>query len=119
MIDIDPVVGQQERPRRSARSSATVADVLEDLHPRVEGAEQASKVDKAALKPSGGGRSRSGVRATASPTRQRKDVIMPQYAIERLYALTRDKRCLHHDRGRPASDVGGAVLQASRSRTAG
>ena len=43
--------------------------------------------------------------------RARKDLIKPQYALERLYALTQGSRPLHHDRGRPAPDVGGAVLQ--------
>ena len=38
------------------------------------------------------------------------DVIMPQYAIERLYDAHQGSRRLHHHRGRPAPDVGGAVL---------
>ena len=38
-------------------------------------------------------------------------VIKPQYAIERLYAADARPRHLHHHRGRPAPDVGGAVLQ--------
>ena len=40
-----------------------------------------------------------------------RDVIMPQYALQRLYELTKDKRHLHHDRSRPAPDVGGAALR--------
>ena len=39
-----------------------------------------------------------------------KTLIKPQYAIERLYALTRDRGRLHHDGSRPAPDVGRAVL---------
>ena len=48
-------------------------------------------------------------------------IIKPQYAIQRLYELTRAirPRHLHHHRGRPAPDVGGAVFPASTSRTAG
>jgi acetolactate synthase-1/2/3 large subunit len=42
-------------------------------------------------------------------------VIKPQYAIERLYALTRERDTLHHDRGRPAPDVGGPVLPFRRA----
>ncbi len=38
------------------------------------------------------------------------DVIMPQYAVQRLYRGRREgPRHLHHHRGRPASDVGGAA----------
>ncbi len=36
-------------------------------------------------------------------------VIKPQYALQRLEALTKGHGPLHHHRGRPASDVGGAV----------
>ena len=39
------------------------------------------------------------------------DIIMPQYAIQRLYELTHEPRHLHHHRSRPAPDVGGAVLR--------
>ena len=44
-----------------------------------------------------------------------------QAAIRHPAALRADQgpRHLHHHRGRPAPDVGGAVLSASRSRTAG
>ena len=42
--------------------------------------------------------------------RASKTLIKPQYAIERLYELTKDQRRLHHHRSRPAPDVGGAVL---------
>ena len=45
-----------------------------------------------------------------------KTVIKPQYAIDRLYALTRGPRRLHHDRSGPASDVGGAALQVRRAQ---
>ena len=40
----------------------------------------------------GGARSRAGARATAcATTRAARDLIKPQYALERLYALTRDR----------------------------
>ncbi len=39
-----------------------------------------------------------------------KEVIKPQYAVQRLYELTKTARHLHHDRSRSASDVGGAAL---------
>ena len=48
-------------------------------------------------------------------------IIKPQYAIQRLYELTRSvtQGHLHHHRGRPAPDVGGAALPVSSSRTTG
>ncbi len=46
-------------------------------------------------------------------------IIKPQYALQRLEALTEGPRPLYHDRGRPAPDVGGAVSWLRRSRTAG
>ena len=48
-----------------------------------------------------------------------EDIIMPQYAIQRLYELTKEPQDLHHHRGRAAPDVGGPVLRLSKSRTAG
>ena len=42
-------------------------------------------------------------------------VIKPQYALERLEALTKRPRPLHHHRGRPAPDVGGAVPRLRRA----
>ena len=47
------------------------------------------------------------------------DVIKPQYAHPAALRADQGPRHLHHHRGRPAPDVGGAVLSASRSRTAG
>ena len=41
--------------------------------------------------PSGGSRSTSGARAIASPTGSRTQTIKPQYAIQRLYELTKDR----------------------------
>ena len=38
------------------------------------------------------------------------DVIKPQYAVQRLYELTKGRDTVHHDRSRSASDVGGATL---------
>ena len=43
--------------------------------------------------------------------KKNSDIILPQYAIERLFELTRGARHLHHHRSRPAPDVGGAVLR--------
>ena len=44
----------------------------------------------------------------------RDDAILPQYAIQRLWQILRDRGQLdehdHHHRRRPASDVGGAVF---------
>ena len=40
---------------------------------------------------SGGSRSTTGGRANRSPTRTRTTIIKPQYAIERLYAATKDR----------------------------
>jgi acetolactate synthase-1/2/3 large subunit len=48
------------------------------------------KTDKAALK-SWWGRSTSGGRVDSLAYRANKDVIMPQYAIQRLYELTKDR----------------------------
>ena len=45
-----------------------------------------------------------------------RGVIKPQYAIERLYEHTLGRDVLRHDRGRPASDVGGAVLQIRKAQ---
>ncbi len=42
---------------------------------------------------------------------KRKDEIMPQHAIQRLYRADSRQGSDHHDRGRPAPDVGGAVLR--------
>ena len=39
-----------------------------------------------------------------------RDVIMPQYAVRAALRADQGPRHLHHDRGRPAPDVGGAVL---------
>ena len=39
------------------------------------------------------------------------EAIMPQYAIERLHALTRGHDTYITTRGRPTSDVGGAILR--------
>ena len=39
----------------------------------------------------GGSRSTSGARASRSPTRTRTTIIKPQYAIQRLYELTKDR----------------------------
>ena len=42
--------------------------------------------------------------------RKSDTTIKPQYAIERLYELTKGAQDLHHHRSRPASDVGGAAF---------
>ena len=41
--------------------------------------------------PTGGSRSTSGARASRSPTGTRTSIIKPQYAIQRLYELTKDR----------------------------
>ncbi len=45
----------------------------------------------------------------------RRDLIKPQYALERLYRADRGPRPLHHHRGRPAPDVGGAIPEIRRA----
>ena len=52
---------------------------------------QAPQLDKAALADVVEARSRAGGRATASATATSKDVIKPQYAMQRLYELTKDR----------------------------
>ena len=44
------------------------------------------------------------------------DVIMPQYAVQRLYAADQGPRHLHHHRGRPAPDVGGPALRLREAK---
>ena len=61
-----------------------------------------------------GGRSKS-----LSVQANRDDVIMPQYAVAAALRVDQGPRRLHHHRGRPASDVGGAASTISKSRTAG
>ena len=48
------------------------------------------QVDKAALA-GGGSRSTAGASASASPTARPKTMIKPQYAVQRLYELTKDR----------------------------
>jgi acetolactate synthase-1/2/3 large subunit len=45
---------------------------------------------------------------------ENQSTIAPQYAIERLFELTRDRDPDHQHRGRPAPDVGGAVFPLLR-----
>ena len=44
-------------------------------------------------------------------------LIKPQYAVDRLYELTKGTRRLHHHRSRPAPDVGGAALQVRAAQS--
>ena len=55
-------------------------------------------------------RAKDSLRFTQDMTRG--GIIKPQYAIQRLYEITRARAqgSLHHHRGRPAPDVGGAAL---------
>ena len=75
---------------------------------------KAPVLDKAALK--GWWKQIEGWRGKKSLAyKNSKDMIMPQYACQRLYELDEGSRHLHHDRGRPASDVGGAVPSLRRT----
>jgi acetolactate synthase-1/2/3 large subunit len=56
-------------------------------------------------------RSPAGARAIRSPTRRTTTSSCRNTRSERLFALTKASRHLHHDRSRPAPDVGGAVLR--------
>ena len=115
-IDIDP---------SSINKNVRVdVPIIGDAGEALDGADRASGRRSGAARPRrrsahGGGRSTAGARATACATSKTDTIIKPQYAIERLYALTRGARRLHHHRGRPAPDVGGAVLQVRGRRTTG
>jgi thiamine pyrophosphate-dependent acetolactate synthase large subunit-like protein len=115
-------ISTSTRPRstrtcRSISASSATRHVLEAFL-QVWRAKGCKHADATALKP-GGSRSTSGAGATASPSANDK-MIKPQYAMQRLYELTKDKaRHLHHHRSRPAPDVGGAVPALRGSRTAG
>ena len=63
------------------------AHVLRADDRRLEGQEAEDRTRRRSSP--GGARSTAGARANACTTSKRDDVIMPQYAIERLYALTR------------------------------
>ena len=65
------------------------AHVLEDMLAAVARAHGAARQEGA--RPTGGSRSTSGARASRSPTRTRTTIIKPQYAIQRLYELTKDR----------------------------
>ena len=69
-------------------------------------------------RPTGGSRSTPGARGSCSPTGQPAKLIKPQYAIERLYELTKDRDTYI------TTEVGqhqmwAAQFFTSRSRTAG
>ena len=94
-VDV-PIVGDvsevlQRADRRSSRSG--VASPTSRRSQRLVGADQ--RVAQEGL---------PGVRPRA------RDVIKPQYVVETLWELTKDRDDLHHLRRRPAPDVGGAVL---------
>ncbi len=84
------------------------AHVLEDMV-RLWRSE-AKQVDQTALGDMVGSRSTNGARAIRSASAIPTAVIKPQHAVQRLYELTKNRDTLHHDRSRPASDVGGAAF---------
>ena len=112
-----PVLDQQERQGRHRRSSATARTCWRTWS-RLWRAD-APQVDKAALEGLVGARSRAGAARNCLAYRPSTKPIKPQYAVAAPLRADQGPRHLHHDRGRPAPDVGGAVLPASRSRTAG
>ena len=93
------------------------AHVLEDMVAAV--ARRARRSPTRRRWPTGGSRSTSGAARKSLAYRNSNDDH--QAAIRHPAALRADQgpRHLHHHRSRPAPDVGGAVLSASRSRTAG
>ena len=107
-IDIDPS-SINKNVRVDVPVLGDAAQVLEALRPRLKRRELQARRASAAR--NGGRRSRAGARATASPMRKSDRIIKPQYAIERLYRADARQGSLHHHRGRPAPDVGGAALQ--------
>ena len=110
-----PVLDQQERQGRRAdrrrlracagRHGAAVAHRRQAA--RQEGAGRLVEADRQVAR----------AQVARLPAVERGD----QAAIRHPAALRADQgpRHLHHDRSRPAPDVGGAVLSTSRSRTAG
>ena len=102
------LVDQQEHPRRRADRRRRRRTCSRRCWP----SGSASRRGPTRRRPRrGGARSTGGGRAIASPIRTNADIIMPQYAIERLLGGDQGQGRLHHHRGRPAPDVGGAVLQ--------
>ena len=65
------------------------AHVLEDMLAAV--ARRARRSRTRRRSPSGGSRSTNGARASRSPIKNSDTVIKPQYAIQRLYELTKDR----------------------------
>ncbi len=83
-------------PRRSTRTCKVdvpiigdVAYVLEDML-RIWKAQGAAASTRRRTRP-GGSRSTSGGRRSRLSYKKSRDVIMPQYAVERLYELTKDR----------------------------
>ena len=83
------VLDQQERQGRYRRSSA-IAPMCSRTWCAC-GASSAAQVDKAALEGLVERRSTAGARAIASPIVRRTTIIKPQYAVQRLYELTKDR----------------------------
>ncbi len=102
---------QQERPgghphhrrRRRVLSALIAAWQADDAVQRRAGARRLVAADRGMARPR---------LPELQPGHERGAIIKPQYAIQRLYELTREPaaRHLHHHRGRPAPDVGGAVF---------
>ena len=67
----------------------------------------------------GGGRSSSGAARNCLAYRNSDKVIKPQYALQRLEALTKRPRPLHHAPRSASTRCGRRSTWASRSRTAG
>ena len=111
-IDIDP-----SSINKNVRADVPiVADCGKALKALAEGLEPKSRAKQPDLKPwwkqIDAWRARKGFAYPNSKT-----LIKPQYAIERLYELTKDKRRLHHHGSRPAPDVGGAVLPLRQAQS--
>ena len=110
-VDIDPSSINKNVRGRPAASSAMRGQVLRATDRGLEGRRRAA--DRAGAGDMVERRSTAGARKTASlrASQAADAIIKPQYAIERLYELTRKGReTYHHHRGRPAPDVGGAAL---------
>ena len=87
-IDIDPS-SINKNVKVDLAIVGDCAHVLEDMV-RLWRAERAPFPTRRRCKP-GGSRSDSGGRRTRSPSRNSNEIIKPQYAIQRLYELTKDR----------------------------
>ena len=83
-----PLVDQQEHPRPGADRRRRRRGARRDAG-ALEGARLEDRAPRRSR--SGGSRSSSGAAATASPTATPRQTIKPQYALQRLEALTRGR----------------------------